>query len=149
MAADLAAELAATAAELRGLVGTMSPADLRRAPPDGWSPEQVLAHLADFELIAGVRVRAILTKERPALVTYGQEEFTGRFAGLENAEGLLERFTVNRMATVRVLERLEEADWERTGLHPVRGEETLRQAAGYLLRHDRDHLEQIRAAAAG
>jgi DinB superfamily len=149
MSADVVAELEGTVDELRALIEGMSPADLRRTPPDGWSAEQVLAHLADFELIAGVRARTLLTVERPALVAYGQAEFTRRFSGLETAEALLARFAVNRLATVRVLRTLDEQDWERAGVHPVRGDETLRQAAAYLLRHDREHLQQIRAAAAG
>jgi uncharacterized damage-inducible protein DinB len=134
-------------AELRGLVESMPPDDLERRRADGWSARQVLAHLADFELVAGVRVRMVLSFERPALASYAQEELTGRFADLETPAQALERVAVNRLATLRVLEALKDADWARTGQHPERGEETLARTVEMFVRHDRMHLEQMRLAA--
>jgi hypothetical protein len=54
---------------------------------------------------------------------------------------------VNRLGTLRVLEALAPADWERVGVHPVRGDETLRRTMEFLVRHDRGHLAQLREAA--
>jgi len=133
--------LEALAAAVAGL-----PAErLERRPeePGGWTARQVLAHLADFELMAAVRVRTVLSVDRPALASYGQEEFTDRFTWLETAEEALERFTVNRKATLRVVAALTPADLERVGVHPERGEEPLRRTLEMLARHDRAHLEQL------
>jgi uncharacterized protein (TIGR03083 family) len=149
VSAELVASLREDAGELLRLVRSLPPEQLERPPADGWNARQVLAHLADFELMAAVRVRTVLSRERPALASYGQEEFTDRFSGLEPAAEALERISVVRRATLRVLEALAPEDWERTGVHPERGEETLRRTMELLARHDRMHLEQLRRAADG
>ena len=144
---ELVAALRFAGEELRALVESLPADRLERPEADGWTARQVLAHLADFELIAAVRVRMVLTQDRPALANYDQDGFTERFGRLEPAAEALERFEVNRLATTRVLESLGGADWERPGLHPVRGEETLRQTVEKVAEHDRGHLEQLRQAA--
>jgi hypothetical protein len=145
--AELLAALRGAPAELRALVGSLPEDRLERTEADGWSARQVLTHLADFELVVGVRVRLVLTQDRPPLATYDQERFTERFWRLESPAEAVERFEVNRRATARVLEAIGEADWERPGIHPVRGEETLRRTVEMLAGHDRSHLEQVRRAA--
>jgi uncharacterized damage-inducible protein DinB len=152
MSADIAAELRADLDELAVVVRRLPAAQLEQRPAGtgGWTARQVLAHLADFELMAAVRVRTVLSVDRPLLASYGQEEFTDRFSALETADEALERFTVNRRATLRVVAALEPADLERVGVHPARGEETLQRTLEMLARHDRAHLDQlVRAAAAG
>jgi len=151
MSEDVVARLRADLEELVEVVRRL-PAEqleLRPSEPDAWTARQVLAHLADFELIAAVRVRTVLSVDRPALASYGQEEFTDRFSALETAKDALERFTVNRRATLRVVATLGPADLERVGVHPQRGEEPLRRTLEMLARHDRAHLDQlVRAAGA-
>jgi uncharacterized damage-inducible protein DinB len=147
MGEDLVDELRADLEELTEVIRRLPAGQLQRRPAEGWTARQVLAHLADFELMAAVRVRTVLSMDRPALPSYGQEEFTDRFSALETAEDALERFTVNRQATLRVLGALEPGDLERVGVHPQRGEETLRRTLEMLARHDRAHLDQLVQAA--
>jgi uncharacterized damage-inducible protein DinB len=149
VSAELVESLRGHLDELTGLVRDLPRDRLEggRASSGGWTARQVLAHLADFELIAAVRVRVVLTRDRPALAAYGQEEFTERFGALESPAQALERFAVNRRATVGVLEALGPEDWERTGVHPQRGEESLRRTVESLAIHDRMHLDQLREAA--
>ena len=151
MGEDVAADLEADLEELTEAVRRLPAEQLQRRPaePEGWTARQVLAHLADFELMAAVRVRTVLSVDRPALASYGQEEFTDRFSALESAEQALERFAVNRRATLRVVTALVPEDLERVGVHPQRGEEPLRRTLEMLARHDRAHLEQLIRAAAG
>jgi uncharacterized damage-inducible protein DinB len=144
---ELVAALRADLDQLIEIAGPLPDEAMERQRSEGWTARQVLAHLADFELIAAVRVRTILSLDRPTLATYGQEEFTERFGRLESAGDALERFAVNRRATVRVLEAIGKAEWERPAIHPLRGEETLSRTVQMLVRHDRDHLEQLRRAA--
>ena len=149
MSADVVADLRSALEELNGLVRSLPAERLERPEADGWTARQVLAHLADFELVAAVRVRMVLSSERPALAVYGQEEFTDRFSGLESPAEALDRFAVNRRATLRVLDALAPEDWERVGIHPDRGAEPLERTMEMLVRHDRGHLEQLRRAAGG
>lgn len=147
---DLVAELRRTPGELSALVGELPEDRLGGTPgAGGWSAAEVAAHLAHFEVLAGARIRMVLTLDRPPLATFGQEEFNRRFASLLSLDAALALFDLNRGVNCDLLSRLQAADWERIGLHPARGEETLAKTVAMLARHDREHLEQMRAAAAG
>ena len=151
--AELVAELRRTAGELAALLAEL-PAGRLELPPagaaddGGWSAAEVVAHLAQFEVLAGARIRMVLTLDRPPLAAFDQTEFNRRFADLLTLDSALALFDLNRSVNCDLLARLEPADWERIGVHPVRGEESLAKTAAMLARHDRDHLEQMRRAAA-
>jgi len=131
-----------SARELAGLTSRLGTAH----PAEGWSAAEVLGHLAHFEVLAGARIRMVLTKDKPQLAAFDQEEFNRRFGDLLSPAAALALFEVNRAANCELLSRLEPGDWERWGVHPMRGEETLATTVAMLLRHDREHLEQLRAA---
>jgi DinB superfamily len=146
LAAELIAALRTTLEELPGLAVQLRSNDPGAPAEGGWSAREVLCHLADFELVAAVRVLAALSLDRPALAHFGQEELTRRFASAESAEEALLRFEVVRRSTLRRLELLRPEDWDRVAVHPERGPEPLRRTVEMIGRHDRGHLEQMRAA---
>jgi uncharacterized damage-inducible protein DinB len=145
--AELIEALRAHVEELTGVLRALPAERLEQPAADGWTARQVLVHLADFELIAAVRVRVVLSVDRPTLPVYGQEDFTDRFWSVETPAEALERLAVTRRSTLRVLEALAAPDWDRAAVHPERGEEQLRRTVEMLVRHDRLHLAQLRAAA--
>lgn len=123
------------------------PADrMSREPAPGeWSAWQVLSHLADTDLVHGVRVRMVLTGDRPLLVAYDQERWAGRLGGLDQAaRQTFLRWRILREANLALFESLTGEEWERTGLHSERGEESLRLMIALQAGHDRVHLEQMR-----
>jgi len=147
--ADLVASLRRTSSDLASLVAELPAGEVTPSRPgDDWSAAEVVAHLAHFEVLAGARIRMVLTLDRPPLAAFEQEEFNRRFADLLRLDVALTLFQVNRGANCDLLGRLVAADWERIGVHPVRGEETLARSMAMLVRHDREHLDQLRGAAA-
>ena len=81
---DPVAVLRAELEEIPRIVASVSPDQLTRSPAPGeWSAWQVLSHIADSDLMAGTRVRMIVTQDRPTLVGYDQEAWTARFARLD------------------------------------------------------------------
>jgi GrpB-like predicted nucleotidyltransferase (UPF0157 family) len=108
-----------------------------------WTIREVVHHLADSEMVSAVRIRRILTEERPLIQTYDQEELRRRLAYDRPIGVSLEIFLSVRQATAEILERLSAAEWEREGVHEETGPYTLR---GWLERntHAEDHAEQIR-----
>ncbi len=139
-----------TLTELDRLLDGVPAEVLNHQPKPGeWSPREVLSHLADSDLVTGVRIRMIVTQDRPVLVGYDQSAWTSRFGGLDSeAHDTVERWRVLRKANVRIYESLREEDWPRVGVHTERGEEsvllTIRLQAG----HDRMHLDQLRSGLA-
>jgi hypothetical protein len=139
-----------TARELVALLGTAKSDTMHKAPgPDEWAPATVVGHLADAELVYSVRVRMALTADRPYLGAYDEEAWVRRFAELErDPRESLSRWRALRDSNVRLFESLDPTEWKLSGLHAERGEMSVAQIAEAMVKHDRDHLAQIRAGLA-
>lgn len=123
------------------------PSERLREPeaPGRWSVGQVLAHLADSELVWAVRLRFVLGQDRPELTGYDQDGWADRlrYAELDPAESL-DRFRRLRSWNLTLLGQLSEEELDRVGLHVERGEESARHMLRLYAGHDLVHLEQIR-----
>ena len=148
--ADSLDRLKQTARELVALLGTAKADALHREPgPDEWSPATVVGHLADAELVYSVRLRMALTADRPYLAAYDEQAWVRRFAELErDPRESLARWRALREANVRLFDSLDPTEWKLSGLHAERGEVTVAQIAETMVKHDHDHLAQIRAGLA-
>lgn len=123
----------------------LSKSELARCVEEGkWSIKQVIAHLADGEVVLGARIRMIVAMDRPALTGYDQDAFVRNLAydGV-SVDDLLDQFGAIRAANVALLERLDDAAFARVGLHSERGEESLATAVFMYAGHDRLHEAQI------
>ncbi|GAC1353594.1 MAG: hypothetical protein NVSMB42_09590 [Herpetosiphon sp.] len=140
--------LHATLAELTAVVRD-APAErwAVQPAPDEWSAWQTLLHLADTEMVYSVRLRMILTQERPMLVGFDQAAWADRLSGLdaEPAETFA-RWQVIRKANLRLYPSLDAAEWTRVGRHNERGEESIQSIVALLAGHDLAHLGQLRRA---
>ena len=142
--------LKSTPRELVALLGTAKPELLRRAPAEGdWSPATIVAHLADNELVYSVRIRTVLTSDRPYLAAFDEDAWVRRFAELDtDPKESLARWRALRDANLRVLGSLDADEWRLTGLHAERGEQTVTHLADRLVAHDRKYLSLLRAGLA-
>lgn len=116
----------------------------RKPAPDRWSMKEVIAHLADHEIVYGYRVRCIAALDAPLLERYDQQRFLDRL-GTERAKtkDLLDAWAAVRAANHALIERLPREALDRVGIHAERGEESLR---GIVIRnagHDAIHLAQL------
>ena len=142
---DPVAVLRTTLLEMQRMSEHASEVELNRSPlPGEWSPREVLSHLADSDLMVNVRVRMIVTQDRPQLVGYDQEAWTARFGNLDSATEIGERWRVLRGANLRMFESLSGEEWQRVGMHTERGPESALLTVQLMAGHDRMHLEQIR-----
>ena len=146
--------LAATLDEIRALTAGVAAGVLGRAPAAAeWSPAQVLSHLSDNDMVWGSRIRTIVTADRPLMVPYDQDRWTDRFGSLDaSPTATLTRWVALREANLAVWRSLDEAEWKRTGVHPERGEQSVREIVTLLGGHDVVHIDQLRrglAAASG
>lgn len=117
----------------------------RRPGPQVWAPVEVLAHLADSELFFGIRVRQVLTLERPPLQPFDGAALAERARYLSWPPALaLERFRTRRRETIELLSGCSAPELARVGAHPVRGEVSVADLVALALAHDTDHVAQIR-----
>lgn len=144
--ADSIARLRGTELDLVALLSGLDTKQLRKRPADDeWSALQILCHLADAEMVYGVRIRLILTVERPWISAYDQDAWADRFVEVEqDSKETVNRWRITRDANLRVLAALQPQDWERAGMHAERGEESVALIAQHLADHDRGHLAQLR-----
>ena len=137
--------LAAAPARLAALLATVPPALFARRPSPGkWSIQEIVAHLADDELVGAYRIRLILSAPGTEIQAFDQDRWaeTGRYAATEPWR-TLELFRVLREANLELWHRLTPAEWERAGVHAERGVESIRDIAQYYAGHDLNHFAQI------
>jgi hypothetical protein len=130
---------------VKKLINGLSEKELAARPIDGkWSIKEVLAHLADGEVILGSRVRMVAAQDRPVLIGYDQDAFVANL-GIERTSSaeLLAAFKAARAVNVALLERLAQDRFARIGLHSERGEESIETMIRMYAGHDRIHEDQI------
>lgn len=139
--------------ELQALV-TATPGEALDGAPagGGWSPREILNHLADAELVTAYRVRRMVAEDRPRITAYDEEEYAQRLHyRSRSARGSLALIRAVRESTADLLEALTERDWASEGVHEETGVFSVeswldRQEAGD---HVREHTEQLRRALRG
>ena len=143
---DLMEVLASTPRQLSELVHGFPREKLAlRTIADKWSVAEILAHLADSEMVYGYRIRIILEGDQPPIQATNQDKWAvfSNYAECDPALSL-EALQADRSRLLRLLQRLAPAGWELYGIHSERGKETVRRVAEMLAGHDLNHLGQVR-----
>jgi DinB superfamily len=137
--------LATTPTRLRRLVAGGQPGDLVRKPaPDRWSVAEILAHLADCEVVTGWRLRNILATDGASLQPFDQNVWAAAFNyDRAPAADSLDLFEANRRGNLRLLRAVAPAALEHHGMHAERGRETVAHLIRLNAGHDLNHLRQI------
>jgi hypothetical protein len=118
----------------------------RRPSSEKWSVREIVAHLADDELVGAYRIRMILSAPGTDIQAFDQDVWarTGRYASSEPAASLA-LYRVLRQANHALLLALEPEEWDRFGIHAERGCESVRDIVAYYAGHDINHFRQIEA----
>jgi hypothetical protein len=143
--------LASTPKQVAGHIEGASKDRLSKHPAPGkWSVTEILAHLADVEIVQGFRIRLILGSSGVAIQGFDQDAWASysNYASHDIALSL-EGYRVNRERTFRLLRSLPAEKWDSFGLHSERGRETVRRVSEMMAGHDINHLGQIKAILEG
>ena len=134
-------------ASLAGITGE----ELDRRPPedDGWSPRQVVHHLADSEAMAYTRLRRLVADDEPTIQGYDEPVWARRLHYDRPIEPSLAVMRAVRASSLQLLESLTDADWARTGTHSESGAYSVEEWIRIYASHPHDHADQIRRARAG
>ncbi|HEX8814191.1 MAG TPA: DinB family protein [Terriglobales bacterium] len=136
---------AETAKKLAKLIKPLSRKQLTQRPEPGkWSIAEILAHLADGEIVAGWRLRLIAGRDGVPVQAYNQDAWAEVFdyAG-RDPKVSLETFRLLRENNLRMLKALPKRVWENYGMHEERGKETLAHLVRMFAGHDRNHVAQV------
>jgi DinB superfamily len=138
----------ATPKKLERLIKGASTAKLRKRPaPDKWSVGQILAHLADAEIVTGFRMRLILGAPGTPIAAFDQDAWaTSGHYDKRDARKALEQFRVLRETNLALLKSLTPEQWKNYGMHAERGQETIEHIVKLMAGHDLNHTQQIEQA---
>jgi uncharacterized damage-inducible protein DinB len=134
-----------TAKKLHTLIKPLSKKQLTQRPEPGkWSIAEILAHLADAELVGGWRMRLILGNNGVSLQPFDQNVWAETFAySRRDPATSLETFRVLRESNLAMLKALPKNLWDNYGMHQERGKETIAHIVRMFAGHDLNHLTQV------
>jgi uncharacterized damage-inducible protein DinB len=135
-----------TARELASLIDSATDAELKRSPAPGkWSVTQIIAHMAEDELVSTWRYRQMLEADGVHLPGFDQDLWAklGDYSSW-TASDALSMFRLLREANMRMLARLTPEQWSQHGFHAERGKITVRDLCDHMAAHDMNHLEQLK-----
>ena len=133
-------------AVLEAAIREVAEADLDHSV-EGWTPRQVVHHVADSEMTSAIRLRRLLAEDRPQLAGYDEELFARRLHYSERPlEGSLEAVRGARASTLALLEVLSEEEWAREGTHSESGRYSVTDWLQVYAAHCHDHADQVRRA---
>jgi hypothetical protein len=121
--------------------------DLDRADSEGWTPRQVIHHVADSEAQSYARLRRLIAE--PGTTIQGYNE--GRWADNEiigysyhSVESSIEVFKAVRQSSFELILRMDEGLLENQGIHTESGEYSVRDWMNSYINHPIDHATQIK-----
>ncbi len=139
-----------TAPKLKKLMQGLSPKELKWKPEPGkWSIAEIVAHLADTEIVASWRMRSVLGANGTTIQPFDQDSWASVFEySKRDPKQSLEVFRVLRENNLAMLKALPRERWDNYGMHEERGKETLSHLARMFAGHDANHVLQVEGIAA-
>ncbi len=118
-----------------------------------WPIRVILGHLADTEMVFARRIRQILAEDKPTLALFDEHAYidSGLYGCTEASDlrppigGDVAMTHTTRSWLVALLMQLDDAQWQRVGMHPERGPITLRDIADYACWHLEHHASYLNA----
>jgi hypothetical protein len=134
-----------TPKKLARLIKGIPSAKLRKRPaPEKWSVAEILAHLADVEIVVGWRMRSILGAPGTPIQAFNQDAWVtaGHYEKRDPRKSVEQQRAV-REANLALLESLSPEQWKHFGQHSERGQESIEYIVRMIAGHDVNHIHQI------
>jgi len=123
----------------------LTPSQLRRRPARGkWSIAEILGHLLDTEIVYGFRYRMALSEPGRPILAYDQATWAEQLRHRRlSGPRTVAQIQLLRKVNLELVGSVPRRTWNRYGLHPERGRETVRRTLELIAGHDLNHLDQI------
>jgi hypothetical protein len=141
----------ATAGKLARLIQRLGKKQLtKRSAPGKWSIAEILAHLADAELVVGYRMRLILASNGTAIQAFDQDAWAQTFSyARRDPKVSLQTFRALREINLKLLSSVPRKLWENYGQHEERGKESIAHLVKMMAGHDLNHIVQVEGIVKG
>lgn len=109
-----------------------------------WSVTEVLAHLADHNIVVSFRIRDILANTKAQLPAFDQERWvTGQQSNDSSAGDILDAYGALLRYNSQLFNRLNEQDFEKSGINFKGDTVRIRDIIQGFTNHVQNHLAQI------
>lgn len=134
-----------TAARLKKSIQGLTPKQLKWRPePAKWSISEIVAHLADTEIVASWRMRSVIGENGITIQPYDQDSWASVFEYRgRDVRRSLEIFRILRENNLAMLKEIPRETWNNYGMHLERGKETIAHLTRMFAGHDTNHVLQI------
>jgi DinB family protein len=132
--------------QIAAAVSRLPDKTLRYKPaPDKWCILEILAHLADIEILYSHRIRQMLADKKPVIAPIDQDDWARNLGYMsESAPELVALYGLNRHHTLQLLRRIQLADLDKTAFHPeLQKNVNVAEYVQRLSAHGANHLQQI------
>lgn len=135
----------ATAGKLKKSIGGLTPTQLKWRPePTKWSIAEIIAHLADAEIVASWRMRSVIGENGITIQPFDQDAWASAFKYRgRDAKRSLDVFRVLRENNLAMLKEIPRETWDNYGMHLERGKESIAHLARMFAGHDTNHVLQV------
>jgi hypothetical protein len=114
--------------------------------PGKWSIRQIVAHLADTELVLATRIRFVIAEDNPTVIGFNQDAWAQNLDyARRKPKQSLETFRRLRAENHELLKGLAPAAFDRTGIHNELGPFTLQGMVESYAQHTETHAQQMHA----
>ncbi|HLF78760.1 MAG TPA: DinB family protein [Dehalococcoidia bacterium] len=120
-----------------------------RPPKGGWSPREIVHHLANAELMQSVRLRRMLVENTPVLEHWDETQYSRHLHYDRPIKTALEAFRLNAQSNIELLQVLSEREWQREGNQQRMWPLTVESWLEDNVDHIRNRLMQILNATSG
>ena len=135
----------ATAPKLKKAIQGLTPPQLKWRPePAKWSISEIIAHLADAEIVASWRMRSVIGENGITIQPFDQDAWASVFDYRDrDTKRSLETFRVLRENNLSMLKEIPKETWDNYGMHLERGKESIAHLARMFAGHDTNHILQV------
>lgn len=144
---DFAAEYEASTQLFLAEVNSLKESDLDRSDSEGWTPRQVIHHLADSEAQSYARLRRLIAEPGTTIQGYDEGKWADNptlgYTDLDVSTAI-EVFAAVRKSSYLLILRLTEEQLQNSGTHTESGEYSVKKWLETYTNHPKDHAAQIR-----
>jgi uncharacterized damage-inducible protein DinB len=135
-----------TAHAMEALVWDIDEEILDRLRTDGdWSVRALMLHMCEMERRYVERLELVVRLDEPRIQAFDGDSIETREEYTQaTVFELMDEFGAYRQRSVHLLWSLDDADWDRRGIHPYLGPLTILEMAREMNEHDLSRLWQLR-----
>jgi uncharacterized damage-inducible protein DinB len=145
------ARMERTANDLAAAVRGVPDATLSKRPDEkNWSAKEVVCHMRDAEESFMIRFQSVMAMDEPRFLPIDPDRWAvERQYARNDVQDAIAAFKTRRGETLAFLRGLKPDQWQRGGIHAIRGKMTQKDFVELIAWHDDNHLDQIKRALDG